>query len=58
MAYSCPSANVGSDHVDPTVPKLVTDSPPGRAIKVPIYRVTFATKAADLLDFRHKKKTP
>ena len=43
MAYSCPSANVGCDHVDPTVSKLVTDSPPGLAIKVPIYLVTFAT---------------
>lgn len=43
MACSCPSSNVGSEHVDPAVPKLVTDSPPGLAIKVPIYLATFAT---------------
>lgn len=37
MAYSCAPSNVGSDHVDPTVPQLVGDLPSGLTIKVPIY---------------------
>lgn len=37
MALSCPSSNLGCDYVDPTVPKLVTDSPPNFAIKVLSY---------------------
>lgn len=34
--------NVRSDHVDTTMPKLVTDSPSGFAIKAPIYLATYA----------------
>jgi hypothetical protein len=41
-AYSCPSANVSSGHVDPTVAKLIADLSPGFAIKVPVYLATLA----------------
>ncbi len=42
MAYSCPPPNVGSDHIEPTVPQFIADLSSGRTIKASIYLVTVA----------------
>ncbi len=34
MGCSCATANVGSDHIDPSVPQLIADLPSGLAVKV------------------------
>lgn len=37
MAYSWAPPNVGSDHIDPSVPQLIADLPPCLTIKALIY---------------------